>query len=62
MSCTHLAGSDERLAEMAEILAAGLMRLRARKSSQLAAGSRDSSLDFSVHRSVHAASSLEPLE
>jgi hypothetical protein len=36
----------ERLAEIAEILTAGLMRLRARQSSALSAPGRDSFLDF----------------
>jgi hypothetical protein len=40
--------ADERIAEIAEILAAGLMRLRARKSSPLSRDHRESSLDFSV--------------
>ena len=37
----------ERLAEVAEILAAGLMRLSAAKSSALSAPPRDSLVDFS---------------
>jgi hypothetical protein len=44
----------ERLAEVAEILAAGLMRLRARKSSHLSADPGESSLDCTAHRSGHA--------
>ena len=35
----------ERLAEIAEILAAGLMRIRARKSSQISPDGGESSLD-----------------
>jgi hypothetical protein len=35
---------DERLVEIAEILAAGLIHLRVRKSSQLSPDSRESSL------------------
>ena len=42
----------ERLDEVAEILAAGLMRLRARKSSPLSAARGESSLDFSPTRAV----------
>jgi hypothetical protein len=45
---------DERLAEIAEILAAGLMRLNARKSSGLSAERGESSLDCAAHRSSHA--------
>src|SRR5262245_8839067 len=44
---------DEHLAEIAEILAAGLMRLRARKSSQYSADSRESLLDCAAHQSGH---------
>lgn len=45
--------SAESLAEIAEILAAGLMRLKARKSSGLSADPGESSLDFSGHQSGH---------
>jgi len=44
----------ERLAELAEILAAGLMRLRARKSSEFSADRGESSLDCPAHQSGHA--------
>jgi hypothetical protein len=44
----------ERLDEIAEILAAGLMRLRARKSSPLSRDHGESSLDFSADRRGHA--------
>ena len=44
----------ERLAEIAEILAAGLIRLKARKSSHLSADCGESSLDCAAHRSSHA--------
>jgi hypothetical protein len=37
--------------EIAEILAAGLVRLRARQSSTLSADRGESSLDFARHRS-----------
>jgi hypothetical protein len=43
----------ERLDEIAEILAAGLMRLVARKSSPIFADTGDSSLDFSATESGH---------
>jgi hypothetical protein len=44
----------ERLAEIAEILAAGLMRLRARKSTPLSAHPGESSLDCPAHQRSHA--------
>jgi hypothetical protein len=44
----------ERLDEIAEILATGLIRLRARKSSPLSRDGGESSLDFSPHRRGHA--------
>ena len=43
----------ERLNEIADILAAGLIRLRARKSSQISADHGESSLDFSPDQSGH---------
>ena len=46
--------ADERLAEIAEILAAGLMRMRMLKSTCLSADRRDSSLDCLAHPSGHA--------
>ena len=44
----------ERLAELGQILAAGLMRLQARQSSQLSDDCGDSSVDFLPDRSGHA--------
>ncbi len=44
----------ERLDEVAEILAAGLMRLNLRKSSHLSATGGESLLDCAGHRSSHA--------
>ena len=44
----------ERLDEVAEILAAGLQRLRAGQSSALPADSGDSSLDCAAGQSGHA--------
>lgn len=41
----------ERLPEVADILTAGLMRLRARKSSQISADCREILLDFPGHQS-----------
>ena len=46
--------TDERLSELAEILAAGLTRLWARKSSPFSAHIGDSSLDCPGHQSGHA--------
>jgi hypothetical protein len=43
----------ERLDEIADILAAGLIRLRARKSSSLSRHRGESSLDFSPDQSGH---------
>jgi hypothetical protein len=44
---------DERIAEIGEILALGLMRLRARQSSEVLRTSGESSLDFAAHQSGH---------
>jgi hypothetical protein len=44
----------ERITEIAEILAMGLMRLRARKSSPLSREHGESSLDFSPDQRGHA--------
>jgi hypothetical protein len=44
----------ERLDEIAEILATGLMRLRARQSSPLFPHNGESSLDCPAHQSGHA--------
>ncbi len=46
--------ASERLNEIAEILAAGLMRLRARQSTVLSRDSGESSLDCAGHQSSHA--------
>jgi hypothetical protein len=43
----------DRLSEVAEILAAGLMRLQARKSSSISATCGDISLDISATESGH---------
>ena len=45
--------ASERLNEVAEILAAGAVRLIARKSSRIFADCGDSSLDFTASQSVH---------
>jgi hypothetical protein len=44
--------ASERLTEIGEILATGLLRLRARERE--AGDRRDLSLDFPVNQSVHA--------
>jgi len=46
--------ANERLVEIAEILAAGLMRLHARQSSPLSPHSGESSLDCAGRQSGHA--------
>jgi len=58
LAADHLT-AVERLAEIAEILAAGLMRLRARQSSSLSPESGESSLDYLAHQSGHANSKTE---
>ena len=45
---------EERIAEICEILAAGLMRLQARKSSPLSPASGESLLDCAGPQSSHA--------
>jgi hypothetical protein len=49
----NLLGVGERISEIAEILAAGLMRLHARKSSHLSPDVGDSSLHISPGQSGH---------
>jgi len=46
--------SEDRIAEIAQILALGLARLKARKSSPLSADRGDSSVDLLPDRSGHA--------
>jgi hypothetical protein len=50
----ELMTADERLAEIAQILACGLIRLHARKSSPLSTKNREGSFDISPDRSSHA--------
>jgi hypothetical protein len=45
---------SERIGEIADILARGLMRLRTRQSSYLSGSSGDCSLDCPAHQSGHA--------
>ena len=49
----NLMTAAERLAEIGEILAAGLIRLRARQRETEARRSGESSLDFPADQSVH---------
>ena len=46
--------ANERIAEIAEIVALGFMRLRARQSSELSRHCGESSLDCIPHQSGHA--------
>ena len=46
--------ADERLDELATVLARGLQRLRTRQSRRLSAGTESSSVDFSADQSGHA--------
>ena len=50
--------ASERLAELADILALGLMRLRARKSSELSRDRGESSLHFTPEQSGRGASEI----
>lgn len=52
---------DDRLSEIAELLALGVMRLRARQSSDLSAHAGESSLHFPPDQSG-SASPIDPLE
>jgi hypothetical protein len=45
--------SQERIADLGDILAAGLMRLRARKSRPLSGAAGESSVDFSPDQRSH---------
>jgi hypothetical protein len=49
--------AEERLAEVCAILALGLVRLHARKSSELSRDRGECSVDFAADQSVHAARS-----
>lgn len=44
----------ERLTELGRILAAGLIRMKANKSSPLSADRGEGSVDFKAHQSGHA--------
>ena len=49
-----LMSAEERIAEIGELLARGLVRLRARNASPLSADRGDSFVDFPPHQSGHA--------
>lgn len=51
--------ADERITELGQILALGLIRLHARKSTQSSADRGDSSLDFTADRSSRATPETE---
>jgi hypothetical protein len=50
----HPRPNNDRLAEVGSILALGLVRLRARQSSELFRRDGESSLDFTARQSGHA--------
>jgi hypothetical protein len=50
----NMLSAAERLDELGEILAVGLIRLHARKSSPFSAHRGESSLDCPAHQSGHA--------
>jgi hypothetical protein len=52
--------SNGRLTEVVEILAAGLMRLRARKSSEMSGKNGEFSLDCAAYQSGHAKTLRSP--
>lgn len=52
-AANRLDSAQDRIAEIGEILALGLMRLRAWKSSKLCGESGESSLDFVGQQSGH---------
>jgi hypothetical protein len=56
LSPDHMS-ADERLAEICEMLACGLVRLKARQSSQLSGDRGESCLHFSADQRRHAATS-----
>ncbi len=53
--CAEQMTAAERLAELAQILARGLIRLHAHEASPLSADKRDSFVDLPPNRSGHAA-------
>ena len=58
----NLMSADERLSEIAELLATGLQRLRARQSSDQSAHRGESSLHSAANQSGHANSLPEELD
>jgi hypothetical protein len=53
--------ASERIAEIGEILTLGLVRLRARQSSEVSADSGESSLACVAHQSGHRNTELEKM-
>ena len=53
----NLQCSQDRIREIAELLALAVSRMQARKASELSDHGGDSSLDTSAHQSGHATSS-----
>lgn len=53
LPASHLSDA-ERLAELGRILATGVIRMKAGKSSPLSADGRESSVDFTPPKSGHA--------
>jgi len=53
----NLQCSQDRIREIAELLALAVSRIQARKASELSHHEGDSSLDTSAHQSGHATSS-----
>ena len=50
----HLMSADQRLSELAQICAAGILRLRRRESEKHVSHLEKNGLDFLSRRSVHA--------
>jgi len=50
----NLMSAEERIAEICQLLARGLVRLQTRQSSSLSADRGDSCVDFLPHQSGHA--------
>jgi hypothetical protein len=50
----HLMSADQRLSELAQICAAGILRLRRRESEKHVSHLEKNNLDFLRRRSVHA--------
>jgi hypothetical protein len=62
--CPNLLSPEERMSEIASILAVGLVRLRARQSSRLSRHRENSFVDFTANQSggVSVVNSMENME